>query len=205
MKIDFDQVSYVLGQSIGGDFKRQGFEIDSKIFMDSFIAAFNGEKPKMPVGEMKHIMQNFQSAMQDKKQAEQMNAGNKNIVAGEKFLAENSKKEGVNVTESGLQYKVITEGNGKKPAVTDTVETHYEGKTLEGKIFDSSYKRGKTTSFPLNGVIKGWTEALQLMTEGSKYELYIPAELAYGATGGGAIEPYSTLIFKVELIAIKKG
>ncbi|MFK5952423.1 MAG: FKBP-type peptidyl-prolyl cis-trans isomerase [Desulfobacterium sp.] len=203
MKVDLDQVSYVLGQSIGGDFKRQGFGVDPKIFVDSFIAAFNGEESKMPVGEMQHIMQNFQRAMQDKKQAEQMNSGNKNTEAGEKFLAENSKKEGVTVTESGLQYKVLTEGSGKKPALTDTVETHYEGKTLEGKIFDSSYKRGETTSFPLNGVIKGWTEALQLMAEGAKYELYIPADLAYGATGSGAIEPYSTLIFTVELIAIK--
>jgi len=99
---------------------------------------------------------------------------------------------------------VITEGSGKKPTATDTVETHYEGKTLDGVIFDSSYKRGQTTTFPLNGVIKGWTEALQLMAEGSKYELYIPSELAYGATGsGGTIEPYSTLIFTVELIAVK--
>ena len=203
MKVELDKVSYVLGQSVGGDFKRQGLEVDPKIFADSFIAAFNGEKPKMAVGEMQHIMQNFQRAMQDKKQAEQMNAGKKNIEVGEKFLAENSKKEGVMVTESGLQYKVIAEGNGKKPTVTDTVETHYEGKTLDGKTFDSSYKRGKTATFALNGVIKGWTEALQLMAEGSEYELYIPAELAYGATGSGAIGPYSTLIFRVKLIAIK--
>ncbi|HCY85727.1 MAG TPA: hypothetical protein DHV36_11385 [Desulfobacteraceae bacterium] len=204
MKVDLDKVSYVLGQSIGGDFRRQGFEINPDIFMDSFIAAFNGEKPTMPVGEMQHIMQNFQRAMQDKKQAEQMEAGKKNVEAGQQFLEENGKKEGVITTESGLQYKVITEGTGKKPSATDTVETHYEGKTLDGNIFDSSYKRGTTTTFPLNGVIKGWTEALQLMAEGSKYELYIPSELAYGAAGsGGTIEPYSTLIFTVELIAVK--
>ncbi len=204
MKVDFDKVSYVLGQSIGGDFRRQGFEIDPKIFTDSFTEAFNGKESQMPVGEMQHIMQNFQRAMEDKKQAEQMESGKENIEAGKKFLEENSKKEGVKTTQSGLQYKVLTEGNGKKPVATDTVETHYEGKTLEGTIFDSSYQRGKTTSFPLNGVIKGWTEALQLMAEGSKYELYIPSELAYGAAGsGGTIEPYSTLIFTVELIAVK--
>ncbi|MCP4119525.1 MAG: FKBP-type peptidyl-prolyl cis-trans isomerase [Desulfobacteraceae bacterium] len=204
MKVEMDKVSYVLGQSVGGDFKRQGLEIDPKIFAESFIAAFNGEEPKMRVGEMQHIMQNFQKAMQDKMQAEQMESGKKNVEAGKNFLEENSKKEGVKVTESGLQYKVITEGSGKKPAATDTVETHYEGKTLDGTIFDSSYKRGQTATFPLNGVIKGWTEALQLMPEGSKYELYIPSELAYGATGsGGSIEPYSTLIFTVELLAIK--
>lgn len=204
MKVELDKVSYVLGQSIGGDFRRQGFEIDPKIFVDSFTEAFNGKESQMPVGEMQHIMQNFQRAMEDKKQADQMGSGKKNIEAGKKFLEENSKKEGVKTTGSGLQYKVLTEGSGKKPAATDTVETHYEGKTLDGIIFDSSYKRGQTTSFPLNGVIKGWTEALQLMAEGSKYELYIPFELAYGPAGsGGTIEPYSTLIFTVELIAVK--
>lgn len=204
MKVEMDKVSYVLGQSVGGDFKRQGIEIDPEIFTKSFTEAFNGEQSKMPVGEMQQVMQNFQKAMQDKMQAQQQAAGSKNIEAGEKFLAENKDKDGVTVTESGLQYKVITEGSGKKPAATDTVETHYEGKTLDGKIFDSSYKRGQTTTFPLNGVIKGWTEALQLMKEGSKYELYIPHELAYGAAGsGGTIEPYSTLVFTVELIAVK--
>ncbi len=204
MKVEMDKVSYVLGQSVGGDFKRQGIEIDPVIFTQSFIEAFNGKQSTMPVGEMQSVMQNFQKAMQDKMQAEQQKAGSKNIEAGDKFLAENSKEEGVSVTDSGLQYKVITEGSGKKPAETDTVETHYEGKTLDGKIFDSSYQRGQTATFPLNGVIKGWTEALQLMAEGSKYELYIPQGLAYGAAGsGGTIEPYSTLIFTVELIAVK--
>ncbi|WP_320041087.1 FKBP-type peptidyl-prolyl cis-trans isomerase [uncultured Desulfobacter sp.] len=204
MKVDLDKVSYVFGQSVGGNFRKQGIEIDPKIFADSFIAAFNGEESDMPVGEMQHIMQNYQRAMEDKKQADRMESGKKNIEAGEKFLEKNSKKEGVKTTESGLQYKVLTEGSGKKPTATDTVETHYEGKTLDGTIFDSSYKREQTTTFPLNGVIKGWTEALQLMSEGSKYELYIPSELAYGSAGsGGTIEPYSTLIFTVELIAVK--
>ena len=204
MKVDLDKVSYILGQSVGGDFRRKGFDIDPKIFTDSFLAAFKGEEPTMRVSEMQQIMQNFQRAIQDKQQAEQMEAGKKNIEAGEKFLKENAEKEGVTVTESGLQYKVITQGSGKKPVATDTVETHYEGKTLDGNIFDSSYRRGQTATFPLNGVIKGWTEALQLMAEGSKYELYIPSELAYGASGsGGTIQPYSTLIFTVELIAVK--
>ena len=204
MKVDLDKVSYVFGQSVGGNFRKQGIEIDPKIFTDSFIAAFNGEEPEMPVGEMQHIMQNYQRAMEDKKQADRMESGKKNIEAGEKFLEENSKKEGVKTTESGLQYKVLVEGSGKKPTASDTVETHYEGKTLDGTIFDSSYKREQTTTFPLNGVIKGWTEALQLMGEGSKYELYIPSDLAYGSAGsGGTIEPYSTLIFTVELIAVK--
>ena len=204
MKVDLDKVSYILGQSVGGDFRRKGLEINPQIFTESFLAAFKGEEPKMRVSEMQHIMQNFQRAMQDKQEAEKMEAGKKNIEAGEAFLKENGEKEGVITTKSGLQYKVITQGTGKKPVATDTVETHYEGKALDGNIFDSSYKRGQTTTFPLNGVIKGWTEALQLMAEGSKYELYIPSELAYGPTGsGGTIEPYSTLIFTVELIAVK--
>jgi FKBP-type peptidyl-prolyl cis-trans isomerase FklB len=204
MKVDLDKVSYVFGQSVGGNFRKQGIELDPKIFTESFIAAFNGKEPEMPVGEMQHIMQNYQRAMEDKKQAERVEAGKKNIEAGKTFLEENGKKEGVHTTESGLQYKVLIEGTGKKPTAADTVETHYEGKTLDGKIFDSSYKREQTTTFPLNGVIKGWTEALQLMSEGAKYELYVPSELAYGSAGSGAtIAPYSTLIFTVELIAVK--
>lgn len=123
-----------------------------------------------------------------------------NKEAGEKWLAENKTKEGVQTTASGLQYKVITEGTGKKPKATDMVTVHYEGKTIDGKVFDSSYERGEPTQFPLNQVIKGWTEGVQLMSEGSKYELYIPSELAYGEEGNPAIEPNSVLIFTVELL-----
>ncbi len=204
MKVEMDKVSYILGQSIGGDFKRQGIEIDPEIFAESFKKAFKGEQPEMSGSEMQQIMQNFQLAMQEELKAAQEAAGVENIEAGRIFLEQNSTKEGVKVTKSGLQYKVITEGSGKKPSASDTVETHYEGRNLGGQIFDSSYKRGQPISFPLNGVIKGWTEALQLMSEGSKYELYIPSELAYGPAGSGdAIEPHATLIFIVELIAVK--
>lgn len=204
MRIDKDKVSYVLGQSIGGDFKRQGFDINADVFAESFKDAFSGKECNMSVGEMQQIMQSFQQAMQEKHQAAKAEAGKANIEKGKAFLEENRIKEGVVETTSGLQYKVITEGTGNKPSASDTVETHYEGKTLDGNIFDSSYKRGQTATFPLNGVIKGWTEALQLMNEGSKYELYIPSDLAYGAAGsGGTIEPHSTLVFTVELINIK--
>ncbi len=204
MKVEMDKVSYVLGQSVGGDFKMQDIDIDPEIFAESFKAAFNGEEPKMSVSEMQQVMQSFQSVMQEKIKAVREAAGAENIEAGKLFLKMNSTKDGVKVTESGLQYKVITEGTGKKPSAADTVETHYEGKTIDGEIFDSSYRRGQTATFPLNGVIKGWTEALQLMPEGSKYELYIPHELAYGPSGsGGAIAPYATLIFTVELVAVK--
>lgn len=128
----------------------------------------------------------------------------KNIRIGSDFLLKNKKKEGVKVTKSGLQYKILEKGTGKSPKATDTVETHYEGKLISGKVFDSSYKRGQPTSFPVNRVIKGWTEALQMMKEGSKWELYIPSKLAYGERGAPpVIGPNETLIFKVELIKVK--
>lgn len=123
---------------------------------------------------------------------------------GQAFLKENATKEGVKTTPSGLQYKVITEGTGKSPKATDTVEVHYRGTTIDGKEFDSSYKRGQTISFPLNGVIPGWTEGVQLMKEGGKYEFFIPSNLAYGRSGaGGVIGPDETLIFTVELVKVK--
>lgn len=204
MKIDKDKVSYVLGQSIGGDFKRQGFDIDPEIFADSFKSAFKGEDCKMSVGEMQQVMQAFQRDMQEKQQAKQGALGKANLEKGKKFLDENKDKEGVQVTASGLQYKVITEGTGKSPSATDTVVTHYEGRTIDGDVFDSSYKRGTPATFPVNGVIKGWQEALQLMTEGSKWELFIPSGLAYGPQGsGGTIEPNATLTFTVELLTVK--
>ncbi|MBU1172396.1 MAG: FKBP-type peptidyl-prolyl cis-trans isomerase [Proteobacteria bacterium] len=204
MKNDMDKISYVLGQSIGGDFRRQSFDIDPDIFGESFKDAFNGKESRMSVGEMQQVIQQFQTSMQEKQHSANHAVAGVNREKGLAFLGENKKKEGVVETDSGLQYRVITQGTGNKPAATDTVETHYEGKTIDGEVFDSSYKRGATATFPLNGVIKGWTEALQLMPEGSKYELFIPSELAYGESGsGGAIEPNSTLIFIVELITIK--
>ncbi len=204
MNIDKKKVSYVLGQSVGGDFRRQGFDIDPDVFFRSFADALNGNEPTMSVGEMQLVFQQFQQELQEKNQIRKQELARINHEKGLAFLAENKKTPGVFETSSGLQYKVLQEGNGDKPASTDTVETHYEGRTLDGKVFDSSYRRGKTTTFPLNGVIKGWTEALQLMSVGSKWELYIPSELAYGVQGsGGTIEPNSTLIFTVELVSIK--
>jgi FKBP-type peptidyl-prolyl cis-trans isomerase FklB len=130
----------------------------------------------------------------------------KNKAEGEKFLADNKKKEGIKTTASGLQYKVIKDGTGKTPKATDTVSTHYRGTLISGKEFDSSYKRGEPAEFPVNGVIKGWTEALQLMKEGAKWQLFIPSELAYGERGAGQdIGPNSTLIFDIELLSVKAG
>ena len=149
-------------------------------------------------------MQQFFAEQEAKQRAAAEEKGKAAKVAGENFLAENGKKEGVITLPSGLQYQVLRDGNGKKPKATDQVECHYEGTLIDGTIFDSSYKRGQTATFPLNGVIAGWTEGLQLMQEGAKYRFFIPYQLGYGANGAGAsIPPYAALVFDVELIAVK--
>lgn len=203
MKIDKTKVSYVLGQSIGGDFRRKAFDIDLDTFIDSFKDAYNGIESKMRPAEMQHIMMNFQSSIKEDQEKKQQAKAEINLKEGQHFLEENAKKEGVTTTASGLQYKIIIEGDGKTPSEEDTVVTHYEGKTLDGKIFDSSYKRGTPANFPVNAVIKGWQEALMMMTEGSKWKLYIPSHLAYGEQGSGRqVEPHQTLLFDIELIAV---
>ncbi|VFQ46393.1 FKBP-type peptidyl-prolyl cis-trans isomerase [Desulfoluna butyratoxydans] len=203
MVVDFKKVSYILAQSIGGDFRRKGFDIDADIFCDSFKAAMKGEQPTMPAGEMQQVMMAFQQHMQEEMQKAKDEVGEKNRAEGRAFLGENAKKEGVVVTESGLQYTVVEEGTGKTPSAKDQVTVHYEGRLLDGSIFDSSYKREQPATFPVNGVIEGWQEALQLMKEGAKYELVIPASIGYGAQGAGdAIGPNATLCFTVELIKV---
>ena len=203
MVVDFKKVSYILAQSIGGDFKRKGFDIDAEIFCDSFKAAMRGEQPTMPAGEMQQVMMAFQQMLQEEAQKAQGEVGEKNRTEGRKFLEENAKKEGVVVTDSGLQYTVIEEGTGKSPSATDQVTVHYEGRLIDGTIFDSSYKREQPATFPVNGVIQGWQEAIQLMKEGSKCELVIPAAIGYGDQGAGeAIGPHATLCFTVELIKV---
>jgi FKBP-type peptidyl-prolyl cis-trans isomerase FklB len=155
---------------------------------------------------VQQVMQDFQKKMMAKQMAAREEGLGKNKAEGEKFLADNKKKEGIKTTASGLQYKVITAGTGKTPKATDTVKTHYRGTLINGTEFDSSYKRGEPAEFPVNGVIKGWTEALQLMKEGAKWQLFIPSELAYGERGAGRdIGPNSTLIFDIELISVKAG
>lgn len=204
MSVDWKNVSYVLGQQIGGDFKEQGMEVNAEDFCKSFNAAFNGEASTLSPEVTQETMQGFQAHMQALHTEKMGKAGAQNLTEGTEFLTNNAKEEGVVTLESGLQYKVITEGNGNIPAATDTVETHYEGKLIDGSVFDSSYQRGETVSFPVNGVIPGWTEALQLMKEGAKWQLAIPAELAYGEAGSPpVIPPNATLVFDVELVAVK--
>lgn len=194
-----DSASYAIGMKIGDDFIKQGF--DSTMNIDLIVAGIKDQinnETQLKVEEIDMIIQSFFSEMQ------KAQSGDK-ISEGEKFLAENGKRPEVTTTESGLQYEVLKKGEGAKPTATSTVKTHYEGKLLDGTIFDSSYQRGEPISFPLNGVIKGWTEGLQLMPVGSKFRFYIPYELAYGERGAGQlIGPYETLIFDVELLEIEK-
>jgi len=202
---DEQRVSYGMGVGLGERIKQDSIAIDSDAFAAGMKDAIEGAELKMTKEEIMQEMQAFQQKQVAAQQAEFDNLATTNLEAGAAFLAENTTKEGVVTLESGLQYKVLTEGTGSKPKATDTVEVHYSGKLLDGTEFDSSYTRGATVSFPVNGVIPGWTEALQLMPVGSKWQLFIPSDLAYGpgGTGGGPIGPNATLLFDVELIAIK--
>jgi FKBP-type peptidyl-prolyl cis-trans isomerase FklB len=198
--------SYALGMSIGLGFQKQGIDksIDSALVVRGFREALAGSKTAMTEDEMKAALQQLRTEVMSAQEAKSKEAGAANRKEGESFLAENKSKDGVKTLPDGLQYKVLTEGNGPKPASTDTVTVNYRGTLINGKEFDSSYKRGQPASFPVTGVIKGWTEALQLMPVGSKWQLFIPADLAYGDSPrpGGDIAPGDTLIFEVELLSI---
>jgi FKBP-type peptidyl-prolyl cis-trans isomerase FklB len=200
------RVSYSIGADIGKNFKRSEIDVDPKALAAGLADALAG-KPALTEEEMKETLQKFQMEMMAKMQTKQKDAGAKNLKEGEDFLAANAKKEGVKVLPSGLQYKVITAGKGKTPKATDTVKTHYHGTLIDGTVFDSSVKRGEPVSFPVNQVIAGWTEALQLMKEGDKWQLFVPGKLAYAEQPppGSPIGPNSALIFEVELISIEKA
>jgi len=199
-----DKVSYAIGMSIGQNMKKDSLDVDPSILMRGMKDALASSKPLMTEEEAKIVMTEFRSEMTKKKEAEAQHVGEANKQAGQQFLAANKTKEGVVTLPSGLQYKILKQGTGPKPTATDTVVTNYRGTLLDGKEFDSSYKRGEPATFPVGQVIKGWTEALQLMPVGSKWQLFIPAELAYGERSPGAeIGPNSTLIFDIELLSIK--
>lgn len=192
-----DKVSYALGMSIGHQLQQMNAtELNIDDFAQAVKDVFAGKAELTDADAQVAVQTFFQEKAEA--QAKEMKTG------GETFLAENGKKESVVTLPSGLQYEVLKEGNGKKPTATDEVECHYEGKLIDGKIFDSSYQRGETATFGLNQVIAGWTEGLQLMQEGAKYRFYIPYTLGYGERGAGqSIPPYATLIFDVELIKVK--
>jgi FKBP-type peptidyl-prolyl cis-trans isomerase len=197
--------SYSIGADIGSNFKRQGIEVDTKAMAAGLADAVAG-KTQLTDAEIKETLNAFRMEMMEKMQAKAKVAGETNLKEGEAFLAANAKKDGVKATPSGLQYKVVKAGTGKNsPKATDTVKVHYHGTLIDGTVFDSSVERGEPVSFPLNGVIPGWTEGVQLMKEGDKFQFVVPAKLAYGEQGaGGKIGPNSTLIFDVELLSIEK-
>ena len=193
-----EKLSYALGLIIGNNLKGMNIEgLLTTEFTRAVEQVLNGEKTEMTEVQAQGLVQDFLREQQEV-------AGKAAREAGEQFLAENAKREGVTVTASGLQYEVLTPALGVKPVATDTVSCHYEGRLTDGTVFDSSYRRGEPASFPLHGVIRGWTEGLQLMSIGSKFRFFIPFELAYGAQGaGGSIPPYAALVFDVELLGIE--
>lgn len=196
MKTEIDSVSYGLGVSIGENLKKSNFENLNFDLISKGMSDFYAGKPGMTAEQANTAIRAFMSIAEKKK-------GDDNLKKGQAFLDENKKKDGVKVTPSGLQYTVIKEGTGPKPTINDNVTTHYHGTLIDGTVFDSSVDRGQPASFPVSGVIPGWTEALQMMSVGSKYKLFVPANLAYGERGAGPqIGPNSTLIFEVELISI---
>jgi FKBP-type peptidyl-prolyl cis-trans isomerase len=204
LKGDKEKLSYSIGMDIGGNLKRGSVEVDPDMLAKGLKDSYGGGKTLLTEDEARQTLQTAQKALMAKQAEEKLKIGEKNKADGEKFLAENAKKEGVKTLPSGLQYREITAGKGKSPKADDTVTTHYRGTLIDGTEFDSSYKRGEPVSFPVSGVIAGWTEALQLMKEGAKWQLFIPSNLAYGERGAGRdIGPNATLIFEVELISVK--
>ena len=204
LKSENDKVSYSIGLDIGSTFKKQKMDINLEILTAGMKDGVSGKTPLLNEAQVKETMAAFSKSMMEKQAADAKEASAKNAAAGEKFLAENKTKEGVKTTASGLQYKVMKEGTGASPKETDMVVVNYKGTLINGTEFDSSYKRNEPATFPVNRVIKGWTEALLLMKPGAKYQIFVPASLGYGERGAGQdIGPNETLIFDVELVSVK--
>ena len=204
-KNDQEKVSYSIGYQVGSDFKRQQVNINPEILVKGIEDGLADVEPQLSHDEMRTTLIDLKKRIAAAEQEKMQALAVKNLAAGKTYLAENAKKEGVKTLASGLQYKVLAEGTGASPKATDTVTVNYRGTLIDGTEFDSSYKRGEPATFRVDRVIPGWTEALQLMKEGTKWQLFIPADLAYGERSAGPIEPNSTLIFEVELIAIKQA
>jgi FKBP-type peptidyl-prolyl cis-trans isomerase FklB len=201
LKSQKEKVSYIIGMDIGGNLKKQSVDIDQNILVKGIKDGLAGAKSLLTDQETQESMVAFRREMIAKHEE----IAKKNKINGEAFLAENKKKEGVKTLPSGLQYKVIKAGTDKKPKLSDSVTSHYRGTLIDGTEFDSSYKRGQPVTFPVSGVIPGWTEALQLMGEGAKWQIFVPSNLAYGERGaGGVIGPNATLIFEIEIISIQE-
>lgn len=203
---NIDSVSYAFGFNVGKGMSQQGMnDIDAGLFAKGMQKALNNDSLQISEDTLQAIIQQYQIKAQQKAQKQRAADGQENKEAGEEFLAENKDKEGVQTTESGLQYKVLEEGSGATPSAEDTVTVNYKGTLLNGEVFDSSYERGQPADIPLNRVIPGWTEGIQLMNTGGKYKFWIPGELAYGANPqpGSPIGPNELLVFEVELLEVK--
>jgi FKBP-type peptidyl-prolyl cis-trans isomerase len=199
-----DKTSYAIGMNFGESLHKQSLDVDTNILVKGLKDALAGGKTLLTDEEARGVITQLQVELRKKQEEKMAQAGDANTKEGQAFLAANKTKDGVVTLPSGLQYKILQAGTGEKPTTSDSVVCNYRGTLINGKEFDSSYKRGQPATFPVSGVIKGWTEALQLMPVGSKWQLFVPAELAYGARGaGGDIGPNSTLIFEVELISIQ--
>ncbi len=200
------RVSYAIGLGFGKNLKEQDIKCDSNLLMQGIRDALGGAEPKLTEAQIESTMEEFRTVFITQQQTKAKEAAEKNLQEGQAFLAANKAKPGVKSTASGLQYQILQEGQGNPPKATDTVKVHYKGTLLDGTEFDSSYKRNEPATFPLNQVIKGWTEGLQLARPGSKLRLFIPSELAYGENGppGSGIGPNSVLVFDIELLEIMK-
>lgn len=195
-----EKFSYAVGAQMAQQLRGQSMDIDPSMLSQALLDILGGSKPKLSDEEIKNVLISFQ----EKRQAEMLELASGNLEAGETFLKNNKKEKDIKVLDNGLQYKVITSGSGEKPNASDTVTVHYRGTLITGVEFDSSIRRGEPATFPVNGVIKGWQEVLPMMSTGSKWNIYVPSELAYGPRGAGAnIPPNSTLIFEIELLSIK--
>jgi FKBP-type peptidyl-prolyl cis-trans isomerase FkpA len=205
VKVDKNSISTMVGMDIGRGLAQIKDDLDIKVVEQALEATIKGENTSLTTEQALEVRKEFMKTLQAKRVAEQKAAAEKNKKEGDAFLAANKSKAGVKTTASGLQYMVEKEGTGPKPKATDTVKVNYLGTKIDGTKFDSSYDRGTPATFPLNGVIKGWSEGLQLMPVGSKYKLFVPADLAYGENGPGTIGPNATLVFEVELLEIEKA
>jgi len=203
LKTDKDKQSYAIGMNIGKSIHRDGVDVDPNILLRGMKDALAGGKTVLTEDEAKAVMTNLSANLRKQQAEKEQQAGDANKKAGDAFLAANKTKEGVVTLPSGLQYKILTQGTGPKPTATDTVVCNYKGTLLDNTEFDSSYSRNQPLTIPVGGVIKGWTEALELMPVGSKWQLFIPSDLAYGPQAKGPIGPNSTLIFDVELLSIQ--
>jgi FKBP-type peptidyl-prolyl cis-trans isomerase FkpA/FKBP-type peptidyl-prolyl cis-trans isomerase FklB len=202
LETEAQKLGYIIGMDIGASLKQQGADLDLDTLVEAIKATYNNEPLALTPEEAASIRETFIAARRAEAEQQRDSMGSINAAEGDKFLLENRVKEGVQVTDSGLQYKVVVMGDGAKPAASDKVTVHYRGTLLNGEEFDSSYSRNQPTSFQLDQVIPGWTEGVALMPVGSKFMFYIPPGLAYGANGGGPIGPNATLIFEVELLSI---